>query len=648
MLVGFRADRGPQTPEARADVVRRRGGSVHRSLRMVSVVSATLPEQTIKELKARHDVEYVEEDVILYAFGQVQGWGVDRIDADLARSAGSTGRGVKIAILDTGIDFDHPDLTLAGGVTFVGSRDGSVSPSDWNDNHGHGTHCAGIVAARDNAIGAVGVAPDAVLYAVKVLGDTGSGYTSDIIQGLDWCAANGIKVASLSLGGTGTTSLRSACERAYSRGVLVVAAAGNSAGSVMYPAAYPSVVAVSAVDSRDRRASFSNYGPQIELGAPGVSIYSTYRNGGYTYMSGTSMACPHVAGVAVLAWASGLSSTATVRDRLMSTAEDLGAAGFDTSFGNGLVDAEKAAGGAVSPPPTADNPPSVDITAPTQGSTVSGTFVVSASAGDDKGVAQVEFLVDGVRIGLDTQSTGGWSASWNTSATADGQHTVTAKATDTAGQTSSDTVTVTVGNADKAPTVQISNPSHGATVSGAVEISATAADDKGVASVRFTIDGGTSVVDADGRDGWSAEWDTTVFTNGVHTVAVVATDTRGQTASDSVSVTVNNAAPEEGQTASVQAITYHTAGGYRNDLDLYVTLHVEDDRGNPVANATAITAIYRNGVIYMVRIGRTNADGRAEIRITRAPSGSYETRITSLTAADLDWDGVTPENRFTK
>jgi subtilisin len=614
---------------------------------MVSVVSATLPEQAIVKLKARSDVEYVEEDIVLYAFAQTTAWGVDRIDADLAWPGGNTGRGVKVAILDTGIDYDHPDLAVAGGVNFVGVKDGSTAAADWNDNHGHGTHCAGIVAALNNTAGTVGVAPEALVYGVKVLADNGSGYTSDIIQGLDWCAANGIKVVSLSLGGGGTTSLKNACDRAYARGVLVVAAAGNSAGAVSYPAAYSSVVAVSATDSRNLLASFSNYGSKIELAAPGVGVYSTYKNGGYATMSGTSMACPHVAGAAALAWASGLSSIAAVRERLTSTAEDLGTAGRDTSFGFGLVDAERAAGVATAPAPT-DHPPSVDITAPAQGATVSGTVAVKATAGDDKGVTQVEFLVNGTRIGLDTQGADGWSASWNTTAAADGQRTITAKATDTAGKTATDTITVTVGNADAVPTVQITNPRAGTTVSGDVTLAATAGDDKGVASVRFTIDGGTSLVDADGRDGWSAAWDTTAFTNGVHTVVAVATDTKGQTASHSVGVTVSNVIPPQAETVSVDSITYSLTGGSRRNRDLVIALHVADDGGSSVIGVMVTVAVYRNGALYMTHTGRTSANGSATIRIPSAPSGAYKTRVTGLNAAGLDWDGVTPENGFTK
>ncbi len=647
MLVGFRADKGPKTPEARADAVRGGGGSVHKSLRIVSVVSATLPEQAIQKLKARSDVEYVEEDVVLYALAQTLPWGVDRIDADLVWPAGNTGNGVKVAVLDTGIDYDHPDLAVAGGVNFVGTKDGSTVPSDWNDNHGHGTHCAGIIAGRSNTVGVVGVAPDASLYGIKVLNDSGSGYTSDIIQGLNWCVDHGIHVVSMSFGGGRSTSLQAACEAAYARGVLLVAAAGNNAGTVLSPASYTSVIAVSATTSQDQLASFSNRGSQIELAAPGVSIYSTYKNGGYAYMSGTSMACPHVAGAAVLAWASGLSSNTAVRQRLTSTAEDLGTTGLDYSFGYGLVDAQRAAG--TGSTPATDNPPSVDITEPTQGAAVSGVVAVKATASDDKGVKQVEFLVDGVRIGLDTQSSNGWSASWNTASAADGQHTITAKATDTAGKTATDVITVVVGNTDAAPTVQITSPQAGATVSGTVAITAAADDDKGVASVKFTIDGGSAVVDTNGSNGWSAQWNTTVFSNGSHTVAAMATDTKEQTAGHSIAVTVSNAtAPSQGETVSVGAITYRTAGGYRNDLDLYITVQVEDDLGSPVAGASVTSSVYLNGRIYRVLYGKTDATGSVTLRIARASSGTYETRIVKLIAADLTWDGVTPENGFTK
>ncbi len=646
VLIGFRSSNGPRTTHARAEAVRKGGGTIHKSLSIVPVVSATLPEHAIHRFRARSDVEYVEDDVVLKALGQSTPWGVDRIDADLAWPAGNAGSGVRVAILDTGIDSDHPDLVVAGGINFSGSaEDGSTSASAWNDGHGHGTHCAGIVAARDNTIGVIGVAPDVELWAVKVLGDDGSGYTSDVIQGLDWCAANGVQVAGMSLGGRGTTSLRNACARAYSAGVLLVAAAGNDRSAVDYPAAYTSVIAVSATDSTDAYALFSNYGRQIELAAPGVSVYSTYNDGGYASMSGTSMACPHVAGAAALAWASGLSSNTAVRARLTGTAEDLGARGFDVRFGYGLVDAQKAAGVVTAP---TDNAPSVDITSPSAGATISGTVTVKAGAGDDYGVAKVEFLVDGSLIGVDTQGADGWTASWNSTTVSDGQHTITATATDTTGQTATDTVTITVDNSNGMPTVEITSPLDAATVSDTIVIVAAAEDDERVVSVEFLVDGESLGLDRHSRDGWFVQWDTTAVANGSHTLEAVVTNARGRTASDSIAVTVNNAAPTTGTIVSVKSITYSASSGFWSDRDLAITLYVEDDLGNPVPDASVLIRVQRNGRMHMTLSGRTKPDGTVMLRVSKAPPGSYETIVVRVAAEGLEWDGETPPNGFTK
>jgi subtilisin/minor extracellular protease Epr len=188
-----------------------------------------------------------------------------------------------VAILDTGIDYEHSDLN----DNYIGGYDFANNDLEPMDDNGHGTHCAGIVAAEDNEGGVVGVAPEADLYAVKVLDSVGNGYMMDVI--------------SMSFGSNlGSTSLETACDNAYSSGVLVVAAAGNDGNpsgegdNVDYPARCDSVIAVAATDSNDNRAIWSSTGPDVELAAPGVSIYSTYLGGGYATMSGTSMACPHV------------------------------------------------------------------------------------------------------------------------------------------------------------------------------------------------------------------------------------------------------------------------------------------------------------------------------------------------------------------
>ncbi len=281
-------------------------------------------------------------------------WGVDRIDADLVWDAdadlvadpgSNTGEGVKVAVVDTGIDLDHPDLAanIKGGYNAI------TSLKTADDDNGHGTHVAGIIAGVDNDIGILGVAPKASLYAVKVLNRKGSGYISDIIEGLQWCIDNEIQVVNMSFGASADDpNLHAMIIKAYDSGIVLVASAGNSGpgdDTVMYPGKYREVIAVSATDSGDGITSWSSRGPEVCIAAPGDSILSTYKGGAYAIMSGTSMAAPHVTGTAALVVASGVSGPAAVRNVLVSTADDLGAAGFDELFGYGLLDAQQAATG---------------------------------------------------------------------------------------------------------------------------------------------------------------------------------------------------------------------------------------------------------------------------------------------------------------
>ncbi len=277
-------------------------------------------------------------------------WNISMVKADQAWRR-VTGRGVKVAIIDTGIDNNHPDLIVQGGASFV------ANVSDWDDDHSHGTHCAGIVAARNNASGIVGVAPDADLYAVKVLSASGSGSLSWILAGMGWCLRNGIQVASMSLGSNVNdpnapciSAYQTAAHRLEQAGCIVVAAAGNAGRLsnpwVGNPARCPGFMAVAAVDRNSNKADFSSSGPAslgplrgVEISAPGVSINSTVPGGGFGLKSGTSMACPHVSGAAALlvqqrpTW-----TPAQIRSRLKATARDLGAPGDDPETGAGLLD----------------------------------------------------------------------------------------------------------------------------------------------------------------------------------------------------------------------------------------------------------------------------------------------------------------------
>ncbi|MHB1128330.1 MAG: S8 family serine peptidase [Bacillota bacterium] len=262
---------------------------------------------------------------------------------------------VIIAVIDSGVDAGHPDL--AGKlVTGYDAISGAVGLP--GDDEGHGTMVAGVAAAvQGNSVGISGVAPGARIMPVKVLGSNGFGTLADVAEGITWAADNGAKILNLSLGSSDDSqALREAVIHAYARGTVIVAAAGNNRGDVSYPAALPEVIAVTATNENDlfwegSGTSGSNRGNSVDLSAPGVSIvvasldlrYSDSRRYSYASASGTSLATPHVAGVAALI-ASKYSEYTNdqIRTLLASTAKDLGTAGWDMFYGSGRVDAAAA------------------------------------------------------------------------------------------------------------------------------------------------------------------------------------------------------------------------------------------------------------------------------------------------------------------
>jgi subtilisin family serine protease len=321
----------------------------------LSGYSATMSARTASLLQLDPRVAYVERDLPQAAFAQTLPTGVDRIDAELSPTAKINGADervdVDIAILDSGVDLDHPDLNVVSSTKCSGGGPMNKTCTDGagDDDNGHGTHVAGISAALDNSTGVVGVAPGARIHAVKVLDSRGSGYTSWIIAGIDWVTARAstIEVANMSLGGSGyTASYHTAIKNSVAKGVVYTVAAGNSAKDVYgadltfgtsddtQPAAFPEVSTISAMADADGRpgglattstaysictenrddsmACFSNFsqkatnnpvvstGAKIDLALPGYLIYSTYPNGGYATVSGTSQAAPHAAGLAGL------------------------------------------------------------------------------------------------------------------------------------------------------------------------------------------------------------------------------------------------------------------------------------------------------------------------------------------------------------
>lgn len=269
--------------------------------------------------------------------------------ADLAWDV-VTGGTLKVAVVDNGVDYTHPDLaanfrTGELGYDFLNNDNDPKPDNPGIENAFHGTHVAGIIAAvRDNLIGVAGWA-QIQLLAVRVLNDSGSGNLSDVARGIRWAVDNGARIINMSLGGdAASTVLIEACQYAASRGVLLIAASGNDGRStITYPARLSECVAVGATNENSELAWFSNYGPEQELVAPGTSIFSTTLGGSYDEASGTSMAAPEVSGVAALILALDPALSANdVRSILAASAIDMGSAGRDSRFGYGLVNAWRA------------------------------------------------------------------------------------------------------------------------------------------------------------------------------------------------------------------------------------------------------------------------------------------------------------------
>ncbi|MEW6746465.1 MAG: S8 family peptidase [Planctomycetota bacterium] len=330
VLVKFRA--GMQDAGVAASL----GATVAEELQQIGVSRFQLPaglsvEAAVAAFSRSPAVEFAEPNYIAYAvfipndtyWGSQ--WGPAKIQCPAGWDINTGSSAIKIAIVDTGIDMGHADLNdkIRPGYDFVNND------SNADDDNGHGTHCAGIAAAEtNNALGVAGVGFNCSLVPVKVLNSSGSGSYTTVANGINWAADNGAHVISLSLGGTSSSgTLESAVNYAWGKGVVIVAAAGNNGNTTpFYPAYYANCIAVASTDSNDNRSSFSNYGSWVEVAAPGSSIYSTYDGNSYTTLSGTSMAAPHVAGLAGLLWSylgTGAGNS-TIRSRIESNTDYVG------------------------------------------------------------------------------------------------------------------------------------------------------------------------------------------------------------------------------------------------------------------------------------------------------------------------------------
>ncbi|HZP56604.1 MAG TPA: S8 family serine peptidase [Dehalococcoidia bacterium] len=532
-------------------------------------------DDAVAALAADPNVEFAEADVTVHAaatptdplYASYQ-WNLPQMSLPAAwdQTTGSTS--VIVAVLDTGVDATHPDLSgritsgANAGYNFVGNNTNTA------DDNSHGTFVAGIIGANtNNGQGIAGICWSCKIMPVKVLDSTGTGSMFNLAQGIDWAVSHGAKVINMSLGGVaGETALQTAVDNAWASGAVLIAASGNDNGAVLYPAAYGNVVAVGSLTQAGARSSFSNFGPELDLAAPGESIASTLclcngHPGGYGTGSGTSFAAPEVSGIAALMVADGTTNNATIVSQLKSSATDMGVAGYDTSTGWGRPNAAAALGDLT--------PPSVSIASPAWNAVVSGSLTASVIATDSGGVKVVKFWMDGVYQGNDP--TAPYTFQWNTATLTNGPHRILVEADDLSGNKAWAAGNFFVSNDSTAPSVRITSPTWNATVSGTLTATVSATDNVGVKVVKFWMDGVYQGNDATAPYGF--QWDTTLLAAGTHRILVEADDLSGNKAWTSVNFIVSN-----DSTAPAVSITSPTWGSTASGM-LAATVSASDNVG---------------------------------------------------------------------
>ena len=545
------------------------GAKSHRKIRPLGVSVIRVPagsEAKVTEaLMKTGQFTFVEPDHVVQGTSMVPNdpdfpyeWHLSKIQAPAAwdRTVGSASQ--VIAIIDTGVDPNHEDLSskLVAGYDFLGQ--GGTS-----DVNGHGTAVAGLAgAASNNGVGVSGVAWGTKIMPIRVVDSSGNTTYSAMANAITWAADHGARVISMSLAGPSASStLQNAVNYAWNKGSVLFAAAGNySTSSPYYPAACDNVVAVGASDANDALSGYSNYGNWVDLVAPGDNLMSTNNGGGYGYYTGTSGSTPVTAGVAALVLSANPNLTASqLVSILKQNADDLGAPGVDNTFGSGRVNAYRAvtaAGGGGSTDTTA---PAVSITSPANGATVSGTISITGTSSDAGGISKVELYVDNALKSSTTAAA--FSFSWNSTTVGNGSHTILVKAYDPSNNIGSASVSLNVNNVTvdtTPPTVSISSPANGATVSGSISIFGTAGDAGGILKVELYIDNVLKGSTASGSYNFS--WDTTTAANGSHTILVKGYDPSNNIGLASIAVNVSNGAAKTDSAVPTVTITSPTSG----------------------------------------------------------------------------------------
>jgi subtilisin family serine protease len=509
-------------------------------VRVVELPAGADEEFFLEAFKAQPDVSFAELDRILAPATVIPNdpsyssqWHLPKISSESAWGTTSGDGSVIIAVLDTGVDTTHPDL--AGKIT--PGWNCYDANSDTADVTGHGTSVAGTAAAAgNNSLGGASVAWGCQIMPVRISDPAGYASVSTIAAGLMWAADNGARVANVSYACTNFLTLVTAAEYFQGKGGVVTVAAGND-GLYDSTADNPYVLTASATTSADTKASWSNTGNNIDVAAPGAGIVTTLRGGGYGSVSGTSYAAPITAGVAALVLSANPSlNPAQVQSIVKQSSDDLGDSGWDTGFGWGRTNASRAVDQALITVGTPDvTAPTVSMLSPGSGSSLSGVVIVEASANDNIGVASVTLSLDGTVVG--NYSEGPFSLAWDTLTSTNGTHTLSAIATDFAGNSGGAAINVTVSNVAgaKPPQISITSPTENARVSGSVNVYVNATDDLLVKKVELYVDG--KMITSSRSAPFTTKLDTRKVTAGTHRLECRAYDGNGNaTLSSPVSV----------------------------------------------------------------------------------------------------------------
>ncbi len=465
-----------------------------------------------------------------------------QIHAEQAWDSSTSSADIVIAVVDTGVDPDHPDL-VSKIITGWNVYDANAR---FDDVLGHGTQVAGVAAAAsNNALGVTGVAWDSPILAIRVGNDSGLSSSQHIAAGILWAAANGARVINVSFAPLWSDKVvKAAAQSAFHRGCLVIISAGN-AGGMNTAVGFDEALYVGAVTTDNAIATFSDRGPFVDVVAPGTAIRATTFDGDYGMANGTSFAAPIVSGIAALAWSVNPDlRPISIKEAIVSSVVDLGATGKDTTFGNGLVDAAAAVAAAQAAFEPADTtPPAVTVTKPTANQSLSGRSTVSVSATDRYGVADVVLSIDGVPFATDTRSP--YNFVIDTTTFSAGLHKLSIVATDTSGNASTPRIIrvtfsgVATAGAGNSGSIRFTSPAEGSSVTGNVTIKATVSDADGLSLIEWFVDGESvfSSPMSGTSSGVSYVWRSASYAAGSHSVTVAITDTAGNQTRGNLSLT---------------------------------------------------------------------------------------------------------------